>query len=79
MKGMISTRNFHDSGMTSVYGSQNPGELFAEAVADVYSHGTGAKEFIQELVKEYEIQHKKKVRDQFKENRKSWWQKLFGL
>ena len=28
---------------------------------------------------EYEIQHKKKVRDQFRENRKSWWQKLFGL
>ena len=79
LKGMISTRSFHKSGMTSVYGSQNPGEMFAEAVADVYSHGSGAKEMSKELVKEYEIQHKKKVRDQFRENRKSWWQKLFGL
>ena len=79
LKGMISTRSFHKSGMTSEYGSQNASEMFAEAVADVYSHGTGAREMSKELVKEYEIQHKKKVRDQFKENRKSWWQRLFGL
>lgn len=82
LKEQVSTKNFADIGMTSVYGSQNASEMFAEAVADVYSHGSGAKDMSKELVKEYESRGKKKVRDKFNKyakNKKPWWIKLLGF
>lgn len=78
-KDQIATGNLYKKGMTSKYGSKHASELFAEAVADVYSHGSGAKDLSKELVKEYENRQKKIVRDQFNQNRKSWWRRLFGL
>ena len=70
LKEQVSTKNFADIGMTSVYGSQNASEMFAEAVADVYSHGSSAKEMSKELVKEYESRGKKKVREKFEKYKK---------
>ena len=70
LKEQVSTKNFADIGMTSVYGSQNASEMFAEAVADVYSHGSSAKEMSKELVKEYESRGKKKVREKFDKYKK---------
>jgi len=78
-KGQIYTPSLYKKGMTSKYGGKHASELFAEAVADVYSHGSGAKDLSKELVKEYENRQKKKVRDEFNHNRKSWWRRLFGL
>ena len=79
LPNQVALKRFVDAGATSGYGGKSAQEMFAEAVADVYSHGSGAKEMSKELVKEYESRQKKKVREQFKENRKSWWQRLFGL
>ena len=79
LANQVSTKQFFNLGMTSGYGSHNAGEMFAEAVADVYSHGSGAKEMSKELVKEYETRQKQKVRDQFNQNKKSWWKRFFGL
>ena len=79
LPNQVGLKRFVDAGATSGYGGKSAQEMFAEAVANVYSHGSGAKEMSKELVKEYENRQKKKVREQFKENRKSWWQRLFGL
>ena len=43
-----------DKGITSVYGSTDAGEFFAEAFADVYAHGNKAKKASIELLKVYE-------------------------
>ena len=40
--------------MTSGYGEKDAAELFAEAFADVYAHGTKARKAGIELVKKYE-------------------------
>ena len=77
MKGLIATQRLGKN-MTSGYGSRNVSEMFAEAVADVYSHGKSARPMSRELVKEYENRQKKNVRDKFNHNKKSWWKRLLG-
>ena len=78
LKNQISTydTDFYKNGATSKYGSYNPAEFFAEAVADVYSHGKNAKKMSSALVKEYEKRQKKKHREKFNYNKKSWWGKF---
>jgi hypothetical protein len=78
LKGQMNTRELFAKGVTSGYGSSSAGELFAEAVSDVYSHGSSAKDVSKELVKEYEGRQKKMVRERFDRNKKTWWQRLFG-
>ncbi len=78
LKGQIDTRKLEPLGMTSKYGSLSAGEMFGEAIADVYSHGSGAKEMSKELVKEYESRQKRIAIKRFNKNKKSWWQRLFG-
>ena len=46
-------------GYTSWYGGSNAAEFFAEAFADVYSHGENAKPVSIEVVKEYERRREK--------------------
>ena len=79
MKGMASLENYHKSGATSEYGSYSAGEMFAEAVADVYAHGKQARAMSIEFVKEYEKRQKEKTREKYKENKKSWWRRFFGF
>ena len=79
MKGMASLENYHKSGATSEYGSYSAGEMFAEAVADVYAHGKQARAMSIALVKEYEKRQKEKTRERYKENKKSWWRRFFGF
>ena len=86
IKGMLSLSGsgYNKNGATSKYGSYSAGEMFAEAVADIYAHGNQAREMSIEFVKEYEKRQKEKVRTQFSENKKkatkkSWWRRLFGF
>ena len=50
-----------------------------KAMQDMLLEYMPAKDLSKELVKEYENRQKKKVRDEFNHNRKSWWRRLFGL
>lgn len=79
MKGMASLENYHKKGATSEYGSYSAGEMFAEAVADVYAHSKQAKKMSIAFVKEYEKRQKEKARNKYNENKKSWWRRFFGL
>ena len=81
LKGMIGVMHeqYPNSGATSKYGSNSAGEMFAEAVADVYAHGSRAREMSIEFVKEYEKRGKAKARAKYNENKKSWWRRLLGL
>lgn len=69
--------DFYKKGMTSKYGSYSSQEFFAEAVADVYAHGTKSKDISQGLVKEYEKRMKKRERDKFNYNKLTGWQKFW--
>ena len=81
LKGMVAVNHdqYQKSGATSEYGSYSAGEMFAEAVADVYAHGKQARAMSIELVKEYEKRGKDKAREKYNENKKSWWRRFFGL
>ncbi len=81
MKGMVAVNHdqYQKSGATSEYGSYSAGEMFAEAVADVYAHGKQARPMSIEFVKEYEKRGKDKAREKYNENKKSWWRRFFGF
>jgi hypothetical protein len=76
LKDQVETDKLAQSGMTSVYGGYSAGEMFAEAVADVYSHGSGAKDISKELVKEYETRQKNKVRQKYNDDKKPWYTRV---
>ena len=65
---------------TSVYGADNPSEMFGEAVADVYAHGKDARPMSIELVKAYEDRQKEETKKRFfdEQNKPSFWKKYFG-
>ena len=82
LKNQLDTNSsqFFTKGLTSGYGSESAGEFFAEAVADVYSHGKNAKTMSKLLVQEYEGRQKNMVRSQFnKKKKRNWWHKLWGI
>ncbi len=65
---------------TSYYGSENPSEMFAEAVADVYAHGKEARPMSIELMKVYEQRQKEETKKRFfdEQRKPGFFKKYFG-